>query len=215
LLVAATLPDLLFCLLLAAGVEDVRIQPGITAVNALDLYDIGVSHSLVLDIVWGALFAGLYLWQRGNARAAYLLFALVVSHWLLDFVSHRPDMPLAPWVDRYFGLGLWDSRAATFVVEGLMWAVSIGLYMRATRPLRRAGTLGFWPVIAALTAIWLLSLTGAPPPGVRAVVVVNTIFFCAVAAWAFWIDRQRIIRERHGPACPRQPSRMRSGLSAP
>jgi hypothetical protein len=191
LVAAATLPDLLWVPLFVLGVEHVRIQPGITAVNALDLYDIPISHSLLMDAVWAVLLAGAYFLLRRYPRGALVVAAAVLSHWVLDFVSHRPDMPLAPGVHRYFGLGLWNSRAATFAVEGLLWAAALVVYTRATRPKTHAGVWAFWTVATLLTLLWLLSLGGAPPPGLTAIAVSNFVIFAGVLAWAYWIDRLR------------------------
>jgi membrane-bound metal-dependent hydrolase YbcI (DUF457 family) len=192
LTLAAAFPDLLIFPLLIFGVEHAAIQPGITVVNALNLYDYPISHSLVMDAVWGALLAAIYYLRRRSPRAAWVIVALVVSHWVLDFLSHRPDMPLAPGVYRYFGLGLWNSPAATFLVEGLLWAAGLVLYVRATHPLRRAGIYGVWTMVAALTLLWLTSLRGTPPPNMPAVIVVNLALLAAVLGWAYWIDRIRV-----------------------
>jgi hypothetical protein len=193
LLLAAALPDVLWCIFLLAGIEHVRIQPGITKVNPLNLYDFPWSHSLLMDAVWGGVIGGIYYLWRRYARGAWLLFAAVLSHWLLDFASHRPDMPLAPGVHRYFGLGLWDSVVGTLAVEGLLWVVGVFLYLRATRARGRAGVYGFWIVIAFLTAMWAISLGGAPPPSILAVEVVNLVLLLAVLAWAYWMDKARPI----------------------
>jgi len=112
------LADFLWCVFLIAGVEEVRIKPGLTmslgmrAIDVLEARRIAFSHSLATDIVWAALFAGLYFFGRRNSSGAWILFAAVLSHWLLDFASHPPDMPLAPGLDLHFGLGLWTSLGA-------------------------------------------------------------------------------------------------------
>jgi hypothetical protein len=96
-----------------------------------------------MDIVWAALLAGACLLWRRHARGAYILFAVVVSHWVLDVISHRPDMRIAPGIPGAFGFGLWNSMPATLMVEGGMWLLAIGLYVRATRTDSRAGTYAF------------------------------------------------------------------------
>src|SRR5262245_10197477 len=109
---AAMLADFLWCVFMIGGIEEVRIKPGLTlssamrAVDVLQAARIQFSHSLATDIVWAALFGGIYFFYRRNLPGAYILFGVVLSHWLLDFASHPPDMPLAPGLDRYFGLGL-------------------------------------------------------------------------------------------------------------
>jgi membrane-bound metal-dependent hydrolase YbcI (DUF457 family) len=191
LILAAAFADILWIILFAAGVEQVVIEPGIMVANSLNLVYIPFSHSLVMDAVWGALFGAAYFLMRGDSRGAWVLALAVLSHWLLDFVTHRPDMPLAPGIDMRFGLGLWNSRMATVVVEGTLWFASIILYIRATRPIKRAAVYAFWTMIVLLTALWLVSLRGDPPPSLSAMAIVNTVFFLVVASWAYWVDRNR------------------------
>lgn len=191
---AAVLPDLLWCVFLLAGIEHVSLQSGRGAATYLSASDIAFSHSLVMDAVWGALLAAAYFFARHYARGAWVLFAAVMSHWLLDFVAHRPDMALAPGVDLYFGLGLWNSVAATVIVEGGMWVAAIIIYVRATRAKSRAGVYAFWIVVVLLTLAWRSNIDGPPPPSVRTMAISSLIFFACVVAWAYWMNRLR-------PAC--------------
>jgi membrane-bound metal-dependent hydrolase YbcI (DUF457 family) len=194
LVLAAVLPDLLWCIFLLVGIEHVELKPGRGVVNYLGGSDIAFSHSLLMDAVWGALLAAAYCRMRHYARGAWMLFAAVISHWLLDFVAHRPDMALAPGVHRYFGLGLWNSVAATVIVEGGLWMLAIVVYVRATRAKGRMGVYAFWIVVAFLTLAWLGNIAGAPPPSARAMAASSLIFFSCVVAWAYWMNRLR-------PAC--------------
>ena len=195
LILAAAFSDVLWILFFPLGIEQVVIQPGIMVANSLDLVYIPFSHSLLMDVVWGGLFAAIYFLLRRDSRGAWILFAAVLSHWALDWATHRPDMPLAPGIDLRFGLGLWNSRLATFVVEGTLWFGAIILYVRATRPVSRSGVYAFWTMIVLLTALWLLSLGGAPPPSLRSLAIVNTFFFAIVETWAFWMNRMRRVHE--------------------
>src|SRR4051812_34423927 len=102
LVLAAMLSDFLWAIFLFAGIEHVRFRPGRGAANYADAYDIALSHSLLMDVVWGALFAGAYFLRRRYPRGALVLFVAVVSHWVLDVVAHRPDMSLAPGTDSFF-----------------------------------------------------------------------------------------------------------------
>ena len=112
---AAGFLDCVWPLLLLAGVEKVEIVPGITRMTPLDFVHYPWTHSLVMSIVWGALFALTYWFIRARTREAILLGALVVSHWVLDWVVHRPDLPLYPGEAEHHGLGLWNS------VGGSLW----------------------------------------------------------------------------------------------
>jgi membrane-bound metal-dependent hydrolase YbcI (DUF457 family) len=141
LIFAALLADLLVFVFVAVGIEHISIRPGITRVNALNLYDFAWSHSLAMDVVWGALLGAVYFLTRRNGRGAWVLSAAVLSHWVLDWVSHRPDMPLAPGFHRYYGLGLYNSPLGLLIVEGGLWVIGIILYLRETRTRPRAASL--------------------------------------------------------------------------
>lgn len=118
---ATMLADLLWPVFTAAGLERVNFRQAMGAGNYFDAVDIAWSHSLLADAVWAGIAAGLYLLVRRSRRGAWVVFGAVLSHWLLDVVSHRPDMLLAPGVHAAFGLGLWTSIPATIVLEGGAW----------------------------------------------------------------------------------------------
>jgi membrane-bound metal-dependent hydrolase YbcI (DUF457 family) len=110
----------------------------------LDLYDFPWSHSLVTNIVWATAFALIYrIWKR-DTTGAWVVWIGVLSHWVLDWITHRPDMPLYPGGHQRYGLGLWNSVAGTMVVELLMFVIGVWLYIRATRPRDRIGRYTFW-----------------------------------------------------------------------
>ena len=120
LFTAAQFPDVLWPVLLLAGVEHAEIAPGDTAFTPLRFDSYPISHSLVTVVAWAALFGAVHFWRERRRLDAWVLAALVVSHWLLDFVSHRPDMPLWPGGPK-LGLGLWNSVGATVGVETVMF----------------------------------------------------------------------------------------------
>ena len=195
LLTAAMLADILYSIFLIVGIEHVGISPGITRVNALDLYDFPLSHSLLTDAIWAALFAGILFLRTRSARGAWIIAAAALSHWLLDFISHRPDMPLAPGVHKYFGLGLWNSVVATVIVEGTLWLAAIFLYLRATRAKARIGFYAFWIPVALFTLLWVTSLNGTPPPSIAMVKIVNVLIIGLTLLWTYWLDRVRTSTE--------------------
>ena len=193
LLLASQVADIVWPVLVLAGVEHVRIAPGITAASPLDLYDFPYSHSLAMDVMWAALFACVYYAFRRYARGSWVLFAVVLSHWVLDWVSHHPDMPLAPGTSARYGLGLWNSIPLTMLVEGGMWIAGITVYVHTTSAIDRAGSIGFWPMILLLTGIWVGSIFGPPPPTARAAAA-SALAMVLIFAWGWWIDGQRTVR---------------------
>ena len=144
LFLAAQFIDLLWPTLLLIGVERVSIAPGITAVTPLDFEHYPVSHSLLAVVGWSVLVGGVCFVLRRSWREALLLALLVISHWFLDALVHRPDLPLAPVGDARVGLGLWNSLAATLLVEGSIFLGGVWMYARATRARDAAGRWGLW-----------------------------------------------------------------------
>jgi len=190
LFLAAQWPDLLWPILLLAGVEQVRIDPGNTAVAPLDFVRYPVSHSLVLDLLWGALLAAVVHWRYRDVKSSLWVGAAVVSHWVLDWISHRPDMPLWPGGPR-IGLGLWGSVSGTLLVELSLFAVGVVLYLRGTRAADRTGRWAFWSLVALLLMIYVSNLLGPPPPSVAALAWVSLALWLLLP-WATWIDRHRV-----------------------
>ena len=131
LIAAAVMLDLLWPVFVLLGWEQVRIEPGNTAFTPLNFISYPISHSLLAAIGWATLFALLYYAVKRYRAGAVLIWIGVVSHWLLDFVVHRPDLPLYPGGPR-LGLGLWNSILATVIVEGLMYAAGVWIYLRVT-----------------------------------------------------------------------------------
>ncbi len=192
---AAQLADLAWPILVFAGIEIVAVKPGITAVTPLDFVHYPWSHSLAALAVWGiALGAAYQLSTRGRTADAVVLALLVVSHWVLDFASHRPDMPLLPHGGNKLGLGLWHSLPATLLVEGALFAAGTFIYLRATRAVNRTGSLALWALIAFLAIVYLASVFGPPPPSAEAVAG-SALAMWLLVAWGFWVDRNRVPAE--------------------
>ena len=182
--------DLLWPIFLLLGLERVRIEPGNTAFTPLAFDSYPYSHSLVMALVWGALFASAYFFRTRQRRAAGLIAAAVVSHWVLDWITHRPDMPIAPWSATKIGLGLWNSVAGTIVVESAMFAAAVWIYARATRARDRTGAINLWVYVAVLAAMYIANIVGPPPPDVRSLAIV-ALGLWLLPLWAEWIDRHR------------------------
>jgi hypothetical protein len=180
-LVAAQLPDVLWPLFLLAGVEHVTIAPGDTAFTPLRFDSYPWSHSLAAVFAWGMIASGLYGMSGGARRAAAWIGPLVMSHWILDALSHRPDMPLLPGDGPRVGLGLWNSVPLTLAVEGLLFAAGVWLFAHG----RKLGA-AFWSLIAFLVLVYLANLFGPPPPSERAIAV--SMLPVGPALW-WWANR--------------------------
>ena len=194
LFLAVQLADGLWPLLLLLGVEHVRIEPGATRMTPLDFYDYPVSHSLLALVAWGLAFGALHFAGRRNWRAAAILAAGVVSHWGLDVLVHRPDMPVLPGGPRV-GLGLWNSEGATVTLELGLYGAGIAIYAVATKATDRTGRYALGGLLLLLLAVWVGAVFGPPPPGERALAL-SALALWLVIPWGYWIDRHRTIRRR-------------------
>ena len=191
LVLAAAFLDVLWPVLVLAGIERFRIVPGFTAVNPFDFVYYPWSHSLVMTLVWSLLFALVYLAASRDRAGAVWVGIAVASHWVLDFVSHRPDMPIYPGGGERLGLGLWQSIEATFAIEGLMFAVGIAVYVRSTRSKDRIGTAAWWAMVGLLLALYVPGPWSAPPPSENAVAIFGIIALAIFGPWAYWLDGHR------------------------
>ena len=192
LMAAPMLLDLLWPLFLVLGIEHVRIAPGNTKFTPLDFYDYPWSHSLLMSIVWGVLFALVYYaTTRYTAGAVTLAFG-VVSHWLFDFITHRPDLPLWPGGPKV-GLGLWNHPHANVAIEVLLFIIGLTIYVRCTAQRDRTGIFALWSLVLLLGFLYAAAAQGKAPPSVNMIIAAGFAGYL-IPLWAMWIDRHREAR---------------------
>jgi LexA-binding, inner membrane-associated putative hydrolase len=191
---AALLADFVCFVLLILGIERFEPVPG-AEINRAIGHHIYYSHSLLMLAVWGALFTTAWFFRRHYPRGAWLIFGAVLSHWVLDTISHRADMSLVPGVPILFGLKLWNSLPATLLVEGGFWLVAIVAYVRATRARNWAARVLFWIVVVLITLIWIGNIRAGLDPNLVRAGISGLIFFGLVVAWTYWMNRVRPARD--------------------
>ena len=191
LMAAPLLLDLLWPIFLLLGLESVRIDPGNTAFTPLDLHDFPYTHSLATAVGWSLLYGALTFGVTRYRRGAVVVAAGVFSHWLFDFVTHRPDMPLYPGSATSVGLGLWNSRAATMVVEIAIFVAGVWIYLATTRARNRTGAIALWALVVLLAVSYVATAFGPPPPSEK-VIAVGGLTGWLFVLWAWWIDRNRM-----------------------
>jgi hypothetical protein len=190
--IACELVDIVWPVFLLLGVESVRIAPGITAFTPLDFVHYPWTHSLVMCSAWAVAFGALY-WTR-NRVAAIVLALVVLSHWVLDLIVHRPDLPLAPGSDMRLGLGLWHSAPGTLALELALFAIGLGLYVHATRAADGCGRYGLWGLVVFLLVAYAGAAFGPPPDNVGIIAWAGILGGVITATLGYWIDRHRIMK---------------------
>lgn len=181
--------DLLWPVLLLLGLESVTVEPGATAFTPISFDSYPWSHSLALALLWGLLALLVMRWLGKGTRVAALTGVTVVSHWLLDWFTHRPDLPLWPG-GPLTGLGLWDSVAGTILIEGSFLVAAVLLYRKVSQARDGLGRVGLASLITLVTVVWLAGPFSPPPPGQAAIAVV-TLALWILPFWAWRIEVHR------------------------
>jgi len=189
LFLAVQLLDIFWAPFVLLGIEKVRIVPGITASNPFDLYYMPYTHSLLAALLWSA--GALVAWRllaprRAGARAAVVVGLAVLSHWFLDFLVHRPDLPLYDDTAKV-GLGLWNLPVLAFALEAALLFGGVWLYSRASAvPRPRMVVFGL-----AMLAIQAYVFFGPPPVSDQAAAWTALGAYAVFAGVAARLDRPR------------------------
>jgi len=184
--IAAQFLDLLWPILVLAGIERFEIEVGNTALTPLDFTFYPYSHSLLMSILWAVLFAIVYFGLTKNKQGAFLLGCLVLSHWVLDFITHRPDLQLTPFSDLRVGLELWNHPIFEVILEVGLFLIGVYIYWKSTAIKRK---IAFWSLIIVFIAIHFMNIFGPPPPSINAVAWSANLMWLFVL-WAWWIERK-------------------------
>jgi len=184
--------DLLWPLFLLLGLETVRVAPGDTAFTQLAFESYPWSHSLLLVSAWAALATVAGKLLLGDLRSGTILGALVLSHWLLDALTHRPDLPLWPG-GPVVGLGLWNSIPATIAVEGLLFLGAIAVYFSVSKARDRVGSGALWGLLLLTGILWVTQPWAPPAPSASAVAW-SALALWILPPWAHWAEKHRDVR---------------------
>jgi hypothetical protein len=189
LFLAVQFVDILWAVFVLLGIEKVRIVPGITASSPLDLYYMPYTHSLVGALGWSllAFVVCQLIPQLRGMRTGLILAAAVFSHWILDLVVHRPDLPLYDSVYK-MGFGLWNYRIPAFIVEMVVLLGFFAWYLNVVRHKQRV--LVFVGALAALQFVGTFILP--PPSSDRAEAMTALFFYSLLAAIAAWVERGQL-----------------------
>jgi hypothetical protein len=195
LIAAPILLDLIWPILVLIGWEHVSIVESSNPFLRLQFDSYPISHGLVAVIGWATLFASIYFGLARYLAGAIAVWVGVISHWLLDYVVHRPTLPLYAGSSRLLGLGLWNRRWITVAVELTLLAAGVAIYLFQTRAKDKIGSFGFWTFVVVIVALYGAVVFGPAPPSVNklAIGALSTLLFVPLA---WWFDSHREVRHR-------------------
>ena len=177
--------DLIWPIFVLLGYESFQIEEGITKITPIDFSNYPYSHSLLMALIWSMLFGVVYFMATKNRKNAWLLGGLVLSHWILDFIVHRPDLPLTPFGKTKVGLGMWDFPFPVIILEIGLFILGVYLYLSARDHKRK---IVFWSLIGFLMIIHVMNLLGPAPPNEGAVTWSANLMWIFVI-WAWWAEK--------------------------
>jgi hypothetical protein len=195
LFLAVQLVDIVFFPFVLLGIERLNIVPGFTASTHFELVYMPYTHSLVASLGWALLAYALLRWVIVRQHRVAIVVALAVfSHWVFDLFVHTPDLPLATDGSLKLGLGLWNHALATFLLEAVLLAGGLVLYLRSTAPLTPSGRYAMVAFVAVLIGLNVVNIWGPPPEGRAPLAVTALGAYLGFAAIAEWLDRKRTAR---------------------
>jgi hypothetical protein len=181
--------DVIWSLLVLAGIEKVRIVPGFTEANTLDLYYMPYTHGLPGAIVLSLIFGGVVgMFIKGNRGTTILLVAAAsFSHWVLDLVVHVPDLPLYDNSAKV-GFGLWRNVALSFPLELIVLGLGAWLYARAAGFASTRGRYAFWGFVAVLAVLQVVANFGSAPSSPESMAITALGLYLGLALLAAWVE---------------------------
>ena len=182
--------DLLWPLLIILGIEKAEIANSGNPFLNLTFSYYPYSHSMITVVFWSLLFGSLYFAFRKNLRNAVILGIVVFSHWILDLISHIPDLQILLGNNYKIGLGLWNSVAFTILIEGGIFLTGTYLYLKSTESINKRGNYIIWSLIIFLSSVYFLNIISPPPPSIEAVAYTGLSQWLIIL-WAYWADSNR------------------------
>lgn len=182
--------DFGFMVFVLLGIEKVRIVPGFTAANPLDLYYMPYTHGLLGATVMSAVFAALVAAAFPAARSAWglgLVWLASFSHWLLDLVVHTPDLPIVNGPTK-LGLGLWNHLGISLALELLLLGLAAWFYARGAERTRR---LRVWVLVGVMVVLQVYSNFGPTPASAGQFAVTALTAYGLLTLGAYWVERAR------------------------
>jgi hypothetical protein len=185
LMIGAQLVDIAFFGFVLAGVEKMRISPGTTVMNPMDLYDMPFTHSLVGSLAWAVGFALILRSATRQWMSSILGGAIVLSHWFLDLLVHAPDMTITGSPPK-LGFGLWNYPFIEMPLEIALVLGSAWLFAKARKPSRKPLLI----LVGALLAVQAYNWFAPEPKVMDASLPISALLAFAIFIWlAYRVDK--------------------------
>lgn len=200
LFLAVQFIDVLWAIFVILGLEKVQLAPQLPA-SRLIYNSIPFTHSMLGALTWSVLVYILFRFIPASKSTRKASIALVMglgvfSHWILDFIVHRPDLGVIGNIEKV-GLGLYDYPLLAFSLEAVVLLGGIWLYMRSTTATSFLGKYGMYFFAAFLLLMNAFTYWGPNPPSVQIAAIFNEIFYFVAAGIALWLDRKRFPKGQH------------------
>jgi hypothetical protein len=188
--ISCQLLDLIWPVLVLVGVEHVSVDHSATVVTPFDFSYYPFSHSLTMSLIYSLLFGGISWKLAGSIKTAIVIGVVVLSHWGLDFITHRPDLPLF-FNNFKVGLGLWNSTIGTFIVEAGLFCVGVVLYLKSSPLISTSKKWLFWSLITFLSIMYLGNIFGpkAPVDTHSHAIAGPALAMWIIVVWAYLADK--------------------------
>jgi hypothetical protein len=199
LLLSCEALDILCGTFVLLGIEKMKPHPGDMAMSSLEFISFPWSHGLAASLVWALIGYAVSMRLFRNWRTSLVISSLIFSHWILDFISHRPDLPILGDGSLKLGLGLWNSVAGTLIVEIGLLIIGVILYTRTTTRSDREGVFALSSLVIFFTALFFLNHFGPQPPTDMSPrkLVLPIFAYVLLLPWGIWIDRHRVLRGKY------------------
>ncbi len=186
--------DVVWSVLVLMGIEKLRIVPGFTEANALDLYYMPYTHGLPGSVALSLVFGGIVaLLTTGRGMTILLVAAASFSHWVLDLVVHIPDLPLYDNTAKV-GFGLWRHVIVSFPLEIILLGLGAWLYARQFTFAGDRGKYIFWGFVTFAAVAQVYANFGPPPSSPQSMAVIALAFYAGLALLAAWVERVAIAK---------------------
>lgn len=196
LFIAAQLVDIIFSINLLLGIEKLNLIAGTTAANSMEFVYYPFTHSLIANLVWTGIVCIIFLavpirLNSPRRRIALIMGVAVLSHFFLDVIVHKPDLPLLGNDSMKVGFGLWDYALASYVVEGLLLLGGLGIYLKSTTAEGFGGKYGMPLFTLFPLLVNAMIMFGPPLPNITVGIIMMLLFNFSYVGIAFWLDRKR------------------------